>query len=431
MRNQIAIISLLTIVSQLAAFFKLWFTARIFGVGPVMDGYSLSIVVPTMVAGVAAGVLQTGLFPVRAKLNVTGSYAEVSAFERSVLLVMAGAGGVFSLMLVLSSPVVLEMLAASAPASVRTSLAFAYPFAATLVMLNLIGDSCGYLLAMRNRFAIAAAAPIANGVLGASLLAAWPEGGLLNLIGGTVLGLALQVFICLWGLKSTGFTFFGDLPVWKNTKELWQEMLSLGCWILPGVVVSNFVVSLPPLWAAKYGEGAVSAFGYAYRLHSSALQLLVIACSTVILARFSNLVAQNELRAVRGILVKAGIFSFTIGGLGILAVWQFGAACLEFLFGGRFDSVAAVRVADHWLLLTLGLPFAMLGNVFAKLWQAQERPKLISVMASVSLLTLVAIYYLTNDYLNEFSLAVAISMAGLSVFVGGVFFIGITKRYKL
>jgi len=431
MRNQIAIISLLTIVSQLAAFFKLWFTARIFGVGPEMDGYSLSIVVPTMVAGVAAGVLQTGLFPVRAKLNVTGNHAEVTAFERSVLLVMAGVGGVFSLMLVLGSPVVLEMLAASAPASVRTSLAFAYPFAATLVMLNLIGDSCGYLLAMRNRFAIAAAAPIANGVLGASLLAVWPEGGLLNLVTGTVLGLTLQVCICLWGLKFTGFTFFGDLPVWKNTKELWQEMLSLGGWILPGVVVSNFVVSLPPLWAAKYGEGAVSAFGYAYRLHSSALQLLVIACSTVILARFSNLVARNELRAVRGILVKAGLFSFTIGGLGVLAVWQFGAACLEFLFGGRFDSAAAVRVADHWLLLTVGLPFAMLGNIFAKLWQAQKRPQLISVMASVSLLTLVAVYYLTNGYLNEFSLAVAISMAGLSVFVGGIFFIDITKRYKL
>jgi len=421
MRNQIAIISLLTIVSQLAAFFKLWFTARIFGVGPEMDGYSLSIVVPTMVAGVVAGVLQTGLFPVRAKLNVTGSYAEVSAFERSVLLVMAGAGGVFSLMLVVGSPFVLEILAASAPASVLTSLAFAYPFAATLVMLNLIGDSCGYLLAMRNRFAIAAAAPIANGVLGASLLAAWPEGGLLNLIGGTVLGLALQVFICLWGLKSTGFTFFGELPAWEKIKQLWREMLMLGGWILPGVMFSNLIVSLPPLWAAKYGEGAVSAFGYAYRLHSSALQLLVIASSTVVLAHFSDLVARNDAAAVRNTLVKAGAVSAVIGGLGIFMVWAFGAASLEWLFGGRFDAAAAERVSSHWLLLTLSLPFAMLGNVFAKLFQAQKRPLMMSLLVFVSFPLIYISYFSISPLIGEFSIALALVIGSVGSLLIGFF----------
>lgn len=426
MRKQIAVISLFTIVSQLAAFLKLWFTARIFGVGPEMDGYSLSIILPTMVAGVAAGVLQTGLFPVRAKLNVVGDHAEVSAFERSVLLVMAGLGGVFSLLLVLGSPVVLDALAASAPASVRISLAFAFPFAATLVMLNFIGDSCGYLLAMRNRFAIAAAAPIANGVLGASLLAAWPEGGLLNLIGGTVLGLALQVSICLWGLKSTGFTFFGELPAWEKTKQLWREMLLLGGWILPGVVFSNLIVSLPPIWAAKYGEGAVSSFGYAYRLHSSALQLLVIASSTVILARFSDLVARNDAAAVRNILVKAGIISAVIGGLGIFMVWALGAVSLEWLFGGRFDTAAAARVSSHWLLLTVGLPFAMLGNVFAKLFQAQKRPLMMSALVFLGLPVLYVSYFFLSPLIDEFSIALALTISTVVSLLIGLFAV----RYK-
>ncbi len=393
-----------------------------------MDGYSLSIILPTMVAGVAAGVLQTGLFPVRAKLNVAGNHAEVSAFERSVLLGMAGLGGVVSLVLVLGSPFVLDELAASAPASVRTSLAFAFPFAATLVMLNFIGDSCGYLLAMRNRFAIAAAAPVANGLLGASLLAAWPEGGLLNLIGGTVLGLALQVSICLWGLKSTGFAFFDELPSWEKTKQLWWEMLSLGGWILPGVVFSNLVVSLPPLWATKYGEGAVSAFGYAYRLHSSALQLLVIASSTVILARFSDLVAQNDVAAVRRILVKAGLASAVIGVFGVFMVWALGAVSLEWLFGGRFDAAAAARVSSHWLLLTLGLPFAMVGNVFAKLWQAQKRPQLISIMAGMSLSALMFFYWATKYSFQELSLPASISVSAFLVAMVGVCFLNVKNN---
>lgn len=430
MRKQLAIISILTMVSQLAAFVKLWFTARVLGVGPEMDGYNLSIVLPTMLAGVAAGVLQTGLFPVRARLNVACSAEDVFAFERSVLLVMTGGGCVISLLLVAASPLLVDGLAASAPATVRGSLAFAFPFIATLVVLNFIGDSCGYLLAMRDRFAIAAAAPVVNGMVGAVFLAVWPDGGLSSLVAGTVLGLIFQVSICVWGLKAAGFKFWGQVPSRQRVMKYWREMISLGGWILPGVILSNFVVSLPPLWASKYGEGAVSAFGYAYRLHSSALQLLVIACSTVILARFSDLIARNELRSVRSILVRSSMFSVAIGLVGMLLVWQLGAVCLEWLFGGRFDTVAAARVADHWLLLTLGLPFAMVGNVFAKLWQAQERPQLISVMASLSLLTLIMVYFFTSDFLGEFSLPIAISMAGFSVCAGGVFFIDVLRRHK-
>lgn len=423
MKRQLVIISLLTIASQLAAFAKLWFTARILGVGPEMDGYNLSIVFPTMIAGVAAGLLQTGLFPVRAKLNVAASVSDVFAFERSVLLGMAVLGGAVSLLLVITSPIMVDALAASASASVRSSLAFAYPFAAALVMLNFVGDSCGYLLAMRDRFAIAAAAPVANGVLGAFLLAAWPEGGLFNLVAGTVLGLTLQVCICLWGLKLTGFTFFGDLPVWKNTKESWQEMLSLGGWILPGVVVSNLVVSLPPLWAAKYGEGAVSAFGYAYRLHSAALQLLVIACSTLILARFSDLIARNDTVAVRSILIKAAFFSAIIGVFCVSVVGLAGTAGLEWLFSGRFDGDAAARVSSHWLLLSIGLPFVMLGNVFAKLFQAQRKPMMMSVLAISNLCALYLAYLLLSLQFEEFSIAMAITLASFfSLFIGYLVF---------
>lgn len=419
MRRQLVVISVLAVASQLAAFIKLWFTARILGIGSEMDGYNLSIVLPTMIAGVAAAVLQTGLFPVRAKLNVACSGVEVLAFERSVLLAMLGLGTCISLLLVIISPWVVEALAASATVEVRSAMAFAFPFAAALVVLNFVGDSCGYLLAMRDRFAIAAAAPVANGILGASLLAAWPEGGLFNLIIGTVLGLALQVCICLWGLKFTGFIFWGRLPAWSNIKALWQEMLLLGGWILPGVVVSNVVVSLPPLWAAKYGEGAISAFGYAYRLHSSALQLLVMACSTLLLARFSDLVAHNNTVAVKRILIKAAFLSALVGVFYALGVWVFGAIGLEWLFSGRFDDEAAARVSSHWLLLSIGLPFVMLGNVFAKFFQAQRMPLMMTVLAVASLLVLCVSYWLFNSRFGELSIALSITLgAFFSLLIG-------------
>lgn len=428
MKGQLAIISLLAGASQLAAFVKLWFTARIFGVGPELDAYNLALVFPTLIAGVLSGVLQTGLFPVRAKLNATAEVEVVNAFERSVFLGVLVLGGVITLLLLSGTSFIVKLLGAGAAKSVRTSLEFVFPFALLLLPLNLVGDCCGYLLAMRNRFAIAVGAPVINGIFGALLMASWPEGRLLNLMAGTILGLGLQVSICLWGLKSNGFVFLGPLSLWGEMRKRWQEMLTLGGWILPGVVFSNLIVSLPSLWVAKYGEGAVSAFGYAYRLHSSALQLLVMASSTVILAHFSNLIANNDVGAIRRILSKTGLISVGIGVLGMVVVWKFGAAGLELVFGDRFNSDAAARVSMHWLWLTAGLPFAILGNVFAKLWQAQRRPQLMSSVAGISVLTLTIVHFALKDVLREFSLSAALTVSAFSVVAVGWWCLNLGKR---
>lgn len=423
MRKQLALIAVLTVISQLAALLKVWFTARIFGVGAELDGYNLSLVFPTLISGVMAGVLQTGMFPVRAKLKAAGDVLALATFERSTLLLAALLGILVTALLLLGTPVIASQLTQSSSQPVRLALAFSFPLLTLLVTLNFVGDCCGFLLAMRNRFAIAAAAPVVNGLLGALLLALWPAGGLTNLVAGTLLGLTLQVALCLWGLKTTGFVLFGPVPSWATTQSHWGEMFSLGRWILPGVVFSNLVVALPTVWMAQYGDGAVSAFGYAYRLHSSVLQFLVIAGSSVILARLSDLVAQGNGVAVKDILVKASVVSVVFGLFGVFLIWALGAAALQWLFGGRFDAAAAARVSSHWLLLSLGLGLAMMGNVFAKLWQAQRRPRLISVVAGMSLITLYLAHWLTQGALHEYSLSVSFAAATLPVVLVGLWYV--------
>jgi peptidoglycan biosynthesis protein MviN/MurJ (putative lipid II flippase) len=423
MKKQLAVITVLTAASQVSAFFKLWFTARVFGVGSEFDGYNLALVLPTLISGVVAGFLQTGLFPVRARLKVAGNPEDVDAFERAVLWGIASVGVVFTILLSLGSSAIVPALAGKAPVSVIAAMGAAFPYLAMLVALNMVGDCAGYLLAMRNRFSIAAAAPIANGIIGGLLLAFWPQGGLACLVLGTVLGLAAQAGICLWGLTSTGLHLSGSFPAVKRMRSLTKEMLLLGVWILPGVVFSNLSASLPPLWVASFGEGANSAFGYAYRLHLSTVQLLVMAGSPVILAHFANLVAGNEIAAVRAILGKAAVASALIGVLGVVLVGLIGAPLLGLVFGGRFDAEAASRVADHWWWMSAGLAFVILGNVFAKLWQSQRRPRLISIMAAVSLVTLVAAYSIFRGVLGEFSVATAMSISAALMVVFSVPFL--------
>jgi peptidoglycan biosynthesis protein MviN/MurJ (putative lipid II flippase) len=156
-------------------------------------------------------------------------------------------------------------------------------------------------------------------------------------------------------------------------------------------------------------------------LHSSALQVLVIASSTVILARFADLIALNDKPAVKSILIKAGLASAIVGVLGVFMVWALGATTLEWLFGGRFDAAAADRVSNHWLLLTLAVPFSMLGNVFAKLFQAKKQPIMMSSMAFSSLPALYLSYAMLNPIAGELSIAVAIAISSAISLLTAIF----------
>lgn len=424
MKRQLVVVSAATLVAQLAAFGKLWLVARLFGVGAELDGYNLGFVLPTLISGILSGVLQTGLFPIYARIDAQADLLATARFERLVFYAVATVAGAISLILVLASAQATLLVAGDAAPAVREAAARVLPLAAFAILLNSIGDYLGYLLALRNRYAVAAAAPIANAALGAILLAAWPQGGLLNLTLGTVLGTALQGGICLGVLARVGFSAFGGLPrLGEGSREL-RDMLRLGGWILPGMVFANVAASLPPMLLASYGEGAVSAFGYAYRLHQSALQLLVMAGSPVILARFSELVARGDIATLRHLLHKAGWLAGFIGIIAVPLVWWLGAPMLQLVFGtGRFDAEAASRVASHWAWLTLGLAPAIWGNALAKYLQAAGHAKLMSTLAGLGLMILWIGAGIGGWLVGEYAIPAAITLSaatGAAALAGAV-----------
>jgi peptidoglycan biosynthesis protein MviN/MurJ (putative lipid II flippase) len=150
------------------------------------------------------------------------------------------------------------------------------------------------------------------------------------------------------------------------------------------------------------------------------VQLLVMASSPVILAHFAELVANHEIVAVRSIIAKSAVASAILGVLGIVLVGVIGAPLLTVVFGGRFDAEAATRVAHHWWWMTTGLAFLILGNVFAKLWQSQQRPRQISVVAAAGLVVLVATFFCLKGILLEFSVPAAMSASAVAIVVLGV-----------
>ena len=416
MKRELAAIAIVTAVAQLAAFGKLWLIARLFGVGAELDGYYLGFVFPTLITGVLSGTLQTGLFPVYARIDAQKGQQFKERFERLIFYSTAGFAVAIALMLVILAPQVTRLLAGDASPAMQEATAFVLPIAAIAIMFNGVGDYMGYLLAFRGHYVIAAAAPIANATLGAALLAAWPEGGLLNLTMGTVMGVAVQVTICLHAAVRLGFRPFGALPERRESLAVLKEMLQLGAWILPGLVFANLTASLPTVLLTSHGEGSVSAVGYAYRLHQSAIHLWGMAGSPIILARFSQMIAQGELASMSRVMHKAAWISFVIGAVAVIFVWLAGSPFLQLIFGqGRFDTEAANRVAAHWGWLSLGLAPAILGNVLAKSLQAGSRPKMMSLLSGLGLLTLWILAFLLSPLIGACSVPAALACSSAVV----------------
>jgi len=407
MKRQFAIVAMLTLASQIAAFIKLWVTAHAFGVGAIVDGYNLALVVPILLSSSLSGIVQTGLFPVRSRIAAAKVPAEVDAFERAILLGVVGLGLALTLLLVLSRSVVMLWVAGDAPPATQGAFAAAFLPLASLLTLNVVGDCAGYLLAMRNKFAIAAGAPIVNGAAGAVILFSFSDGGVGTLVWSTIVGVALQVGICLLGLRFTRLRLLGSLPATRSFAAAVRDMAKLGVWMVPGVVLSNLVLSLPQVWITQYGEGAVSAFGYALRLHLASLQLIVMASSTLLLARFSELVSTAQKDAVNGLLKVAVLASWVVGALGFILVLVIGEPLLNVLLGGKFTSEAAHRVAVHWAIITGSLPFAIMSNIYAKLWQAEGKPFLMTLLSAVNLGCMQLAFWVVGSMLLEYAGAFA------------------------
>lgn len=428
MRRELIVVTALAAGSQISAFFKLWFTARIFGLSAELDGYNLALVIPTTLSSIFAGCLQTGLFPVRANLNAMGERNDVDAFERVLLLSVGAAGCIAAALLYFSNDLVMTYFSPRGlDPSVQNALQIVAPSVSVLVGLSMLGDTAGYILAMRRRFAVAAGAPIINGIIGGLVLASFPQAGLASLLVGTIVGSICQVGICIWGLHRSGLRLFGSLLPIVQARVLLCQIVALSAWIFPGVVLSNLVVSLPAVWVSGFGEGANSAFGYAYRLHSSTVQLLVMAGSPVILANFSDLIAGGEIQAVRSILLKTAAIALIIGATGVILVGTIGPSLLTYIFRGKFDADAAIRVSNHWWWMSTGVAFLIIGNVFAKLWQSQQRPKFMTLMAIISIITMIGSYHLLMPYLGEYGVAAAMSVAAVATVVVGARFLGLNN----
>lgn len=413
MRKDLARVLLIAAFVQLGAFGKSILIAYYFGVGAELDGYYLAQVTPALLAGIASGFLQTGFLTTYAGHVARGENDRAAALLSRMLIAVALIGFAMSAALALLSPMIVQLTAPSASAEVRSVATHALTILSFLLVLNVLADSMSLALNAHGAFAVAALAPAINIGIASVLLVSFPSWGLDNLIWGTLIGLAAQVLVITFEFWRRRIRFNSPLGA-----DLRPSIVA-GAAILPGVAFANLTTFVPPLIAATLGDGAVSAFSIAMRLHGAVTQIFVTALSTVLLPYFSLAVGRGDMESIAKQL-RAGLpFALFGSSLALSWVWISGSDFVALLFQrGAFDGKATAVVSSVWFWLSTGLFPVIWGTVLAKVLQAKQLGGILSRLSFLGLVIVTTLGWILAMHMGLNGLALAICLAFLATAAG-------------
>ena len=370
------------VVLQFAGFAKLLVIADYFGAGALLDAYYLGLVIPTFVAAVSAGILQTGFVPAYVSARARADDAAAHTLGNFALtwaaLALAGVAALLTLMRGAAVP----LLAHDASPETRGLLQSVFIPLMWVAPLNGVADSGAILLNAEGRFAAAASAPLLNVIVGMIVLITCADMGVHALVLSLLAGLAVQVLVVLIAIRRAGIRLHLQLTFPLAISR------ALGGVALP-VLISNVLGNLVPAFiqmiAARAGVGAISAMGYASRLHNSLVQAVVMSVSVVLLPHFARLTAEGRTEELRATLERVFAATLLFFAAAVVLVAASGPTVVRILLQhGSFTAANTQLVARVWLALTAGLFGATWGIFLARLFQAQKRPWVIAALACVS-----------------------------------------------
>jgi putative peptidoglycan lipid II flippase len=370
------------IVLQGAGVAKLLVIASYFGTGPLLDAYYLGLVIPTFAAAVLTGILQTSFVPVyvHAKSRAEEEAAHKLANFALTWSALALAG--VALLATLARGAALMLLTSDTSMQTRAELQAAFLPLLWMAPLTSMADCGALLLNAEGRFAAAASAPLLNIVVGTLVLVGTRDLGIYALVWSLLAGLAAQLVVVLLALRGAKIPLRPQLVF---PLPIQQALTAVALPVLIISVLGNLIPAFIQLIAARAGVGAVSAMGYASRLHNAVVQAIVISVSVVLLPHFSRLTAEGRTAELRHSLERVFAATLLFFAAAVVLVAASGPRVLSILLQrGNFSAVDAQQVAAVWLALTVGLLGATWGIFLARLFQAQRKPWVIAKLGVVS-----------------------------------------------
>ena len=359
--------------------------AAIFGAGPELDAFYVAFRLPDLVLGlVASGALAAAVAAPVSRAMAAGDREQTGRIASALLTWAAIALTVFGVLVFVTAPVLIPVLAPGFPAaSTALAISLAQEMAVAPVLLGLGGMVAGVLQAER-RFGPAMLGPIAYNVV--SVLVALVLSGPLGahaLSVGVVIGSVTYLLVQLPALHAMRLRLRPTLNVAEPGLRRAVGLLAPRAL---GLSVDQLKLIVALAAASTLPGGSVTAFTIAYTIYQIPAGLLAVPLGTVVLPEMTTRHALGASASLSRLVTSAlGLLVFIVLPLTALAV-GLAAVIADLLFGhGNYSDTSVALTAGALTALFLGLPGSAVSAFCSRALYAAERSGLSIAVATLDL----------------------------------------------
>ena len=395
-----------TTIAKIAGGVKVILMARYFGTSDALDAFLIAFVVPSFVAEAAAGSLSPSLIPTFIEVRERKGRQAAQRLYGSVLTSIAMLLAVLALLLGLCSSALLPLLGSSfGPSKLALTRSLFLWLLLWLPMSGLIVTWRAVLNA-GERFAIAAAAPVATPLLTILLLTVQgghPDIGIL--VAGVIAGVVTEASILAWSVHASGFPV---IPRWSGWSPELKTVSGQYLPMVAGTLIMGSSILIDQGMAARLGPGSVSALTYGTKLVGVLLATGGAALGTAVLPHFSIMIASGDRAALRQTLKTYAVLIVAITvPVAFFLAWFSEPVVRLFFQRGAFTMTQTRVVAAIQSYSLAQIPFAVMVAVAVKLVSSLKANRLMLEAAALALVVNIVADYLLMQWKGVAGIALA------------------------
>ncbi|MGA2275782.1 MAG: murein biosynthesis integral membrane protein MurJ [Bryobacteraceae bacterium] len=426
------VVSAAVLLSRVTGLVREMAMARLFGAGAVYDAFLTGFRIPNLTRNLfAEGALSSAFVPTFTEALTTGTALEAAELAHVVGTALTLAAGAVCVAGMIFSPQLVELLApgfARVPGKFELTVLLTRVMFPFLLLVALAAEAMAILNA-RGRFGVPALAStffnlgsVASGLaLGLTIGRRWPQGMIVSMAAGVLIGGALQLGWQMPSLSRAGISFRPRIdfrhPGLQRIARLMMPALIGNAAVQINVMVNGNLASSLTDAAGRVLNGPVSWLGYAFRFLQFPLGLFGAALASATLPAISRSAALgrvDEFRAtLSGSLRMALLLTIPSSvGLAVLGESMIGAVYQGGRFGAYDTRQTAVALACYSIGLAGYAAVKLLAPAFYALDDAWT-PMAVS-LASIGLNLVVAIGLARGARMGQAGLALATSLVALA-----------------
>ena len=293
-----------------------------------------------------------------------------------------------------SSPVLLPVMGSGfEPGKTALTQRLVFLLVPTVVLKGM-STIYGSVLNARERFSLAAFAPILIPVCTVAVTLAWPDAAtkIYGVAIGTVIGMLGEVIVVAWGLKRQRVAL---RPRWPRKTAASDQVIAQYLPMVAGALLMSGTTFVDQAMAASLPSGSVASLNYGGRLVSVALHLISGAIGVAVLPFFSKLVDAQDWRQLRSVLRAYATWLLILLTAAALCVAVFS----EFIIGlalerGLFNRDDTVLVARIQTVYALQMPFYVCGILFVRVISSMKANHVLTIGSLLNLIVNIGLNYL-------------------------------------